>query len=163
MLKFVLRSLTAVIALAIITVIPLECSRAQAQTQVFKVRELSLDVGAYTSKAARDSYLDTPKTGELTHLLNLNWNVDLVCGSYSEVCFFWDNQIESKAGAGRFRMVGWEFESGIAMGKVDILYYHHSQHMMEQISNSTYIDTTRKYPVEDAVVLRLNFIKYRRN
>jgi hypothetical protein len=151
---------TIILAFTILTVLPFSCNKAQAE--VFKVRELSLELGQYTSLAPRDAYLDTPRTGALTHQVNLNWNIDLACGYNPTICWFWDNKIESKAGAGRFRMVGWVFENGLTFGKLDIFYYHHSQHMLEQIANDLYKDTSHKYPVEDAYMLRFNFIKDRR-
>ncbi len=128
------------------------CSEV-TRAEVFEVRELSFEAGKYTSNKARDSYLLTPGSGALLHRTLINWDVDLWCSYLDEVCLFWDNKVHAKASESRYRLVGWEFETGLHLGKVDIFYYHHSQHMLDQIREDNY-----KFPVEDAITIRLNFI-----
>lgn len=129
------------------------CTSQAEGAEYPKARDLHLDLGVYTSEASRDAYLDTPKTGALYAKMDLTWNLDLTCGYYPKICWYFDNTIHSKAGQNHFRHVGWEWQMGLDFGKYQLYYYHYSQHMMEQVS------ADRKFPVEDAYMIRFNFLR----
>lgn len=145
--------------LSLMVVVPLffiTCERLDASE--IKVRELSLELGKYTSTASRDVYLDTPNTGPLATRVNLNWNLDLACGYYPSICLYWDNKIHSKTSEDRFRYVGWEFSAGLDFGRLQIYYNHFSQHMLEQIPEGFEKKGAHVFPVEDIVMARFVFI-----
>jgi hypothetical protein len=139
------------IAIGVCSVIEM-CAENEAEGRTFTVRELSFEMGKYTSDRARDSYLLTPQSGPLLHRTAMNWNVDLWCGVEPQICWFWDNTVLGKASQSRYRFVSWEFSNGLSFGPIDIYYYHHSQHMLEGVREDI------KFPVEDVYMVRLNFI-----
>jgi hypothetical protein len=129
------------------------CDTRASAAEFLTPRNLSLDLGAFTSQAAREPYLNTPASGALYSKLDLNWDVDLACTSGSELCLFWDNTIHSLTGQSRFRYVSWEFRTGLDLGRVELFYYHHSEHALDEIP------VDRKFPVADAYMVRINFLR----
>ena len=130
------------------------CNTPQARAAEFlKPKNLSLDLGAFTSQASREPYLNTPESGALYSKLDLNWDIDLACGYYPSICFIWDNTIHSLAGQNRFRYVSWEFRTGLDFGRIELFYYHHSEHALDEGPPD------RKFPVADAYMVRINFLR----
>lgn len=119
--------------------------------EFLKARDLSLGIAKY-GEGSRDLYLMTPETGQLKAKLDLTWNTDIL--KADNFSLYWDNQIHSKASEARFRHVGWEYETGLDLGKIQIFHWHYSQHMMEQIR----LDN-KEYPVEDTYGIRLHFLR----
>jgi hypothetical protein len=78
------------------------------------------------------------------HELNLRWNVEW--GRW-----FMDNDITGRTANGRFRYVGWEYETGFRiLPGLDVFWHHHSQHA---------IDWDRpKFPVTDSYGIRITFL-----
>lgn len=129
------------------------CGSQAKGAEFLTPKNLSLDIGAFTSQSSREPYLNTPKTGALYSKLDLNWDVDLACGFNKEICLYWDNTIHSLTGQSRFRYVSWEFRMGFDFGRVALFYYHHSEHALDEVP------VDRKFPVADAYMIRFNFIK----
>lgn len=128
--------------------------------EFLKPRNLSWGLGSYTSKATRDAYLNTPETGPLVGKMDLQWDVDLVCGFGKELCLFMDNIIDSKASENRFRYVSWNYNIGLDMGKIQVSYWHKSEHMFESEPNPTlFSQSTNKFPVQDSIMIRFFFIR----
>jgi hypothetical protein len=92
--------------------------------------------------------------------MDLQWDVDLVCGFGKELCLFMDNIVDSKASENRFRYVSWNYNIGLDMGKVQVSYWHKSEHMFENEPNpELFSKSTNKFPVQDAVMVRFFFIR----
>lgn len=79
------------------------------------------------------------------------WRVGLNWGRW-----YMDNNIHYESAFKKITTVGWEFENGIILGPVDIAWQHHSRHTADR--QNGYMSETR-YPLFDAVVVRLNIIE----
>ena len=145
--------LARLIWFAIAAYVILVLSDCAEGAEYLRPRNLSLDIGSFTSQASREPYLNTPETGALYSKMDINWDVDLACGYYPKICFFWDNTIHSLTGQSRFRYVSWEFRSGLDFGKIRLYYYHHSEHALDEVPPD------RKFPVADAYMVRINFLR----
>jgi hypothetical protein len=137
---------------AIIALLAAWAARSEG-AEYLRAKNLSLDVGTFTSQATREPYLNTPQSGALYSKLDLNWDVNLACGYYPKVCWFWDNTVHSLTGQNRFRYVSWEFRNGLDFGPFMLYYFHHSEHSLDEDVPD------RKFPVADAYMVRINFIR----
>lgn len=72
----------------------------------------------------------------------------------------WKNTVDMDATNRQVRQVGWRWEAGLFLGKVDIFYRHHSRHLMEgQTEQYTSFGELEpiKYPLRDEYIFRMNF------
>jgi hypothetical protein len=80
---------------------------------------------------------------------------------------FWRNEVHGEGTKAKFMTIGWRWEMGIALGKVELLWEHHSRHTMDQ-EQPYYWNTNiqsfnqAKYPVEDSYGIRINFYQRER-
>lgn len=45
---------------------------------------------------------------------------------------YWDNQVHALTTDAQYRLVGWQFEVGVAVFPcLDVFYFHHSQHVLD--------------------------------
>jgi len=56
---------------------------------------------------------------------------------------------EDARGKGQFRAVGWQWETGIDAGMVQVYYAHHSQHLLDAVYAHDH------FPVQDAIGFRV--------
>jgi hypothetical protein len=64
----------------------------------------------------------------------------------------WDNRIHMAGTDSQIRYAGWEFRTWVPVTRyLQIFYYHHSEHVLER--------EMREYPIEDAVGVRLIFLR----
>lgn len=117
-------------------------------TEYFLVQQLSFEAGKFGDKIYEPSFL-LPEDEKYTYSSAVNWNVYLM--KYHDIAWFWDNKIEAWATNKQYRTVSWQFENGFSFYKVDIYWYHKSEHFLDDYSG-------QHFPVNDRVMLRLNFI-----
>lgn len=85
----------------------------------------------------------------------LQWDLRLLEYGY------WRNHIhtETVQPGGEVKTVGWEWETGVEVGKyLDVFYHHHSRHVMDEPAPRTY-DTTNQFPVENSVGVRVHLLR----
>lgn len=75
---------------------------------------------------------------------------------------FWRNEVHGEGTDAKFMTMGWHYELGLDLGKVELLWEHHSRHTLDQAQPyywDQYYETIRptKYPVEDSYGIRINF------
>lgn len=77
---------------------------------------------------------------------------------------YWNNRVHGEGTDGQFQTVGWYYELGLDLGKVQLFWQHHSRHVMDR-EQPYYWDERRetwkraKFPVEDSYGIRLIFYK----
>lgn len=67
---------------------------------------------------------------------------------------YWHNRLhfDSDEYTNQIKHVGWEYEYGVDLGRVQAGMYHHSRHCTE-------CQEGQKFPVEDAYIMRLHFVE----
>ena len=75
---------------------------------------------------------------------------------------FWRNEVHGEGTDAKFMTMGWHYEFGLDLGKVELLWEHHSRHTLDQAQPYYWdqrYDEMRptKYPVEDSYGVRINF------
>jgi hypothetical protein len=81
------------------------------------------------------------------------FNLDLL--SYDRYRLYWNNRAHMDNTNSQVRQVGWEWEMGLSVPKLDVFYHHHSQHLLDE-------DSTLKFPLENKYGIRFNFYKRER-
>ena len=77
---------------------------------------------------------------------------------------YWNNEVHGEGTDAKFMTMGWHYELGLDLGKVELFWEHHSRHTLDQEQPyywDTRMDTWKqmKYPVEDSYGIRINFYK----
>jgi hypothetical protein len=142
----------AVIMMIAVATILLVQQEARAQDRYFIMRDMSFEGGKYTNDAVRNTYLNTPKDFILSHRTAINWDVDLACYYWNDICLFWNNKVEGLASQAAYKYVSWEFESGLAFRYLDIYFLHKSEHILEEERPQ------KSFPNSDSIMFRLKFI-----
>jgi len=94
--------------------------------KIGKLRKCSLGVAKIADYRNEDFVVE----GEpWARLVELNWDVDML--RYRDFGLFWDNTVEGRSTESQFRQVGWRYELGIAINRVNVFWRHHSQHVMD--------------------------------
>lgn len=79
---------------------------------------------------------------------------------------YWNNEVHGEGTDAKFETMGWHYELGLDLGKVQLFWEHHSRHTLDT-RQPIYWDERNdswkqgKYPVEDSYGVRLIF--YRRD
>lgn len=79
---------------------------------------------------------------------------------------YWNNRVHGEGTEAKFETMGWHYELGLDLGKIQLFWEHHSRHVLDR-EQPYYWDERRdtwrqvKYPVEDSYGVRLIF--YRRD
>ena len=79
---------------------------------------------------------------------------------------YWNNEVHGEGTRSKFETMGWHYELGLDLGKVQLFWEHHSRHVMDREQPYYWDDPISswhqaKYPVEDSYGIRLIF--YRRD
>lgn len=121
-----------------------------ARAGLLDLRDMGIDYKNYAvvNPKARNSliYPEAPKEG-----VNLLLNMDVLTFGY------WDNTVETLTTDGQYRSIGLLTRLGVRVTRdVHVGYEHHSQHLIDR--HHSYM---HKFPVEDAVTLRIYLFQRR--
>jgi len=95
-----------------------------------EVRDLYFEVDSYTGKQV-EPYIseELAETEPLTYRLVTGYKyVGYKTGEFS---IFWNLEVDGKATTKQFRYVSLDNAIGVRISKVDLFYYHKSEHMLE--------------------------------
>jgi hypothetical protein len=135
-------------------------SPARAEGPYLKLDRFSLLLSKYTGNRE----LQTPEIPLDEYRGKVAAEFDLSIGER----LFWRNEVHGAGTNSKFMTVGWEWEIGFRLGaQIEILWHHHSQHVMDQAQPYYWDSRTNslrrvKYPVEDSIGIRLNFVEPKR-
>ena len=113
---------------------------------------LSLDHGKVLPGAVRPMWSLNEEI-EFTDYVGLNWDV---YSSIHHIPVYWENKVYFYGGDSKVKEIGWEFETGFSIKKVDVFWKHHSQHWADVRSQNG-----ARFPVTDVYGLKFNFRKER--
>jgi len=65
---------------------------------------------------------------------------------------YWKNRVHGEMDTSQFRLVGWEFEAGIRLWRVEMYRGHHSQHVLDAEH------PWMRFPVQDTMGIRIHLI-----
>lgn len=102
------------------------------------VKDVSIE---YRRLLNKPRLLEIPGASHVDYL-GLNLNLGIAGPVY------WNNLVHIYSSSDRVRWVGWLFELGLKISKVDLFYKHHSQHTLDGVH--PFMD----FPLQDAVGLR---------
>lgn len=72
----------------------------------------------------------------------------------------WENDVHMETlDSGEVKTVGWHWIAGVRAGRyLDLIYEHHSRHVMDEDQQSRQQDRNNKFPVEDSYGIRIHLL-----
>lgn len=137
---------------------------SSAKTFTFaKAQTLNLDV-------QRLLYNKEPMTPDISPKeyygkVRLNWDVGILnLGKHS--LLVWRNKVHTEGTRDKLQTVGWHWELGIPLGPVELMYEHHSRHVMDRLqprvetsAGASVSPYPERFPQYDTVGIRIHFLK----
>jgi hypothetical protein len=121
-------------------------------TQITQARVKELSLEARRIKSLRHPYY--PNKSDWYGYMGLNW--DYYFNISKNIEFFHNNTTFYYGDKSQVRSIGWEYELGIKIHRVEIFWHHLSEHAAD--SNKDDIGHEGKFPLEDSLTFRINLM-----